>query len=104
MDVDGNLLKKDGFSVRVGTTGTSDFNAITSKVYPNPTSGRVTAEIQEGSIKKVELYTIDGKNVSNTFTELNARKWQISFPEVSGQYILIIYTTQGSSKQIIEVR
>lgn len=104
MDANGTLLKKDGFSVKVGTAGVSETNTILTKVYPNPTSGTITTEIQKGRIETVEVYTLDGKKQSSTYNQLSTQKWQVRLPEVSGTYVLVILSTDGRSKQIIEVR
>lgn len=103
MDTSGNLLKKDGFRVQVGTAGISKLNKIEAKVYPNPTNGNLTAEVASGQIQKIELYTLDGKEVNTTINKASSQKWLLQFSGASGRYILITTTTKGSSKQIVEM-
>ena len=93
------------------------FNNITPA--PNPGCNSTTGVFQNTSgisLSNVQSFmwtygdgtassgTEDSSDQSSTYNQLSTQKWQIRLPEVSGTYMLVILSTEGRSKQIIEVR
>jgi|TARA_B110000902_G_scaffold10046_1_gene12240 PKD repeat protein len=103
LDANGNLLKKDGFSIKVGTASTTEVKTNSAKVYPNPSDGNVTIVITKGKILNIEAFTIDGKKVSLTSTTKSPQEWDIKLDVARGRYVVVLSTSEGSVSEVVEV-
>jgi PKD repeat protein len=104
MDANGNLLKKDGFTIKVGTVGLSKFPANSAKIYPNPSDGNITVAVKNGYITSIKAFTLEGKKVSTINQTNKLQEWKIQLDAGHGQYILIITTNKGTISELLELR
>jgi hypothetical protein len=89
-------------------TGIENTNvkSVISKVYPVPSNDNVNIElsnVNDNSKISINIYSVEGKKVSTSETELNGNKTNISVVDLkSGMYILeIVSDNFKTSSRII---
>lgn len=93
----GGLAVTKYFSYQVGDDCALSFDEITAPnkvmVYPNPANKEVYVSVSQGSIDKLELFTISGKKIKET----EANDDRIGLDDVSsGLYLIKVY--QGNKR------
>jgi PKD repeat protein len=104
MDSLGNLLKKDGFTVKVGTASISDLLKSNARIYPNPSEGIVTIQLADDVIQEIEAYSIDGKLQESKWTPVAPNEGKLELNVPAGIYLLLIHSNHGVQKATIEIR
>lgn len=98
------------FSYNTSTLTVDDYSNISviKKIYPNPSSGKFTLDLQSNSLKKldVEIFSILGKRVLQNTYKVNNNKVEINIEHLSkGVYIVSYHLSNGqkqASKILIE--
>ena len=98
------------FSYNTSTLSVEGFSdlSLTNNVYPNPSSGKFTLDLQSNSLKSldVEIFSILGKLVHRKTYEVTNKKVEINIKNLSkGMYIVSYQLLNGqkkSSKILIE--
>jgi hypothetical protein len=98
IDIDGQFKYSDIINIPVSSVVISSF----TRVYPNPTSGKLNVEIQSASLSKTKLIVFDvvGKKMLEKETELVKGLNTISFDfsaYAEGTYVLQFLDASGKS-------
>ncbi|MBC7864379.1 MAG: T9SS type A sorting domain-containing protein, partial [Bacteroidia bacterium] len=86
-------------------TGITEHLEDNFSVFPNPSQNNVKIQSSEKNLKKIELYSLQGKLISeNTFSALNS-EMDLNVSEVEpGMYILKIYTSDGIRNKRLQIK
>ncbi|MFN0729508.1 T9SS type A sorting domain-containing protein [Polaribacter gochangensis] len=98
------------FSYNTSTLAVDAFSNLSTikKVYPNPSSGKITLDLQSNTLKSVdiEIYTILGKRVLKKTYKITNNKVEINIEHLSkGMYVVSYQLLNGqkeASKILIE--
>ncbi|WP_347175216.1 VPS10 domain-containing protein [Polaribacter uvawellassae] len=91
------------FSYNTSTLAVDTFNNISAikNVYPNPSSGKITLDLQSNNLKSIdiEIYSILGKRVLKKAYKVNNNKVEINIEHLSkGMYIVSYHLLNGQRK------
>lgn len=99
--INGNRMGTITFTYNSSTLSTRASNDIENvKVFPNPASDEITiSNIQNTSLKSVELYSVIGKLNTRILVENNIKNLDVNISNLtSGIYLLKLNNEEGSSK------
>ncbi len=86
------------FAQRLNTLSTEAFATVSTKIYPNPTSGSIIIETQKNLEEKLEIYDTIGRKIYNRMVTNNEVIDLTSHG--SGIYIAKIITSLGAKKSL----
>ncbi|GGD02899.1 hypothetical protein GCM10011368_00880 [Hyunsoonleella pacifica] len=100
--INGNRMATITFTFNSSTLSDDslDKNISSIKVYPNPTSGKITiSNIQNTNLKSVEIFSILGKLKQHLFVENTAKNLDLDISNLtSGIYLLKLNNEDGNNK------
>ena len=81
-----------------GTLGIKNIDAPTVAVYPNPATSKGLITISSSSfINKVEIFTVDGKNVKTINFDSKSKAFTINLSDLKKNFYLINTYTEGKN-------
>jgi len=105
MHQDTNGCVSDTSNRILRTAATSRLSYAPLKVYPNPTSGKVTIDATAlGNIRSIKLYETNGKLIENT-QAINGAKVNLTWEARNGVYWVVVETSKGVYRaEVVSVR